>query len=56
MICSSLEDGGVAGGAFLIECIVNLPHRGRLLLPEDLEQFEFGFGGTGDEGAVFHDV
>ena len=43
-----LEDGGVAGGAILIEGIVNLAHRGRLLLPEDLEEFEFGFGGAGD--------
>ena len=50
-----LENGGVAGGAVLIESIVNLAHRGRLLLPEDLEEFEFGFGGAGDDGAVFHD-
>ena len=50
-----LEDGGVAGGPFLIESIVNLAHRGRLLLPEDPEEFEFGFGGAGDGRAVFHD-
>ena len=50
-----LENGGVAGGAILIESVVNLAHRGRLLFPEDLEQLEFGFGGAGDGGAVFHD-
>ena len=50
-----LEDGRVAGRPVFIESIVNLTHRGRLLLPKDLEEFEFSFGGTGDEGAVFHD-
>ena len=50
-----LENSGVAGGAILIESIVNLAHSGRLLLPEDLEKFEFGFGGPGDDRAVFHD-
>ena len=50
-----LEYGGVAGGAILVESIVNLAHRGWLLLPEDLKEFEFGFGGAGDGGAVFHD-
>ena len=50
-----LEDGGVAGGTFLIESVVNLANGGRLLLPEDLEELEFGFGGAGDDRAVFHD-
>ena len=49
-----LEDGGVAGGPVLIKDVMNLAHRGRLLLPEDLEEFEFGFCRAGD-GAVFHD-
>lgn len=49
------EDGGVAGGAVLIEGVVDLAHRGGLLLPEDLEEFELGFGGAGDDGALFHD-
>jgi hypothetical protein len=34
---------------------VNLAHRGGLLLPEDLEEFEFCFRGAGDGGAVIHD-
>ena len=50
-----LEDGGVTGGPVLVESVVNLAHRGWLLLPEDLKEFKFGFGGTGDGGAVCHD-
>lgn len=49
-----LEDRGVARHSLLIEGVVDLPHGGRLLLPEDLEEFELGFSGAGD-GAVFHD-
>jgi hypothetical protein len=51
-----LEDGGVAGWPFFIESFVNVPHGGRFLLPEDLEEREFGFRGAGDGRTVFHDV
>ena len=50
-----LEDGGVTGGAIFIEGVVNFADGGRLLLPEDLKQLKFGFGGARDGGAVFHD-
>ena len=35
-----LEDGGVAGRPFHIQSVVNLPHRCRLLLPENAEKLE----------------
>ena len=50
-----LENSGVAGRTLFIERVVDLANRGRLLLPQDLEQLEFGFGGAGDCRAVFHD-
>lgn len=50
-----LEDGGVAGRFFLVEGLVNIPHGGRLFLPQDLEEFQFGFSGAGDDRTEFHD-
>jgi len=50
-----LKDRGIARGLLLIKGVMNVPYGGRFLLPEDLEQFEFGFGGAGDGRTVIHD-
>ena len=42
-----LEDRGVAEGALAIQLIADFAHRRRFLVPQNAEEFEFRFGGSG---------